>query len=74
LDYLAKEESIEREIYSLDAADKIIIASLRSMYDIDERRVARSANRNYGADPSPDAPGQDVSDADSGEEDLFVPV
>ena len=74
LDYLANEEAIEREVYSLDAADRIIMESLRSMYDVDERRVVKSANRNYGADTSPDAPGQEVADVDAGEEELFSPV
>jgi len=49
LNYLKREEEIEREIYALDATDRRIMESLRQKYDEDEGRVIRSANRNYGA-------------------------
>lgn len=74
LDYLAKEETIEREIYSLDAADKTIMDSLRATYDLDERRVVRSANKNYGGDPYADAPGMETPESSESDEDLFPPV
>ena len=70
LGYLAREETIEREVYNLDAADKTIMDSLRSMYEIDEERVLRSANKNYGAAPAADGSGMEVADVDPGEEPL----
>ncbi len=48
LNYLAREENIEREVYGLDTQDRILMIDLRKKYDIDETRVLRSANRNYG--------------------------
>jgi hypothetical protein len=76
LDYLTKEEAIEREVYNLDTTDRIIMESLRSMYDMDERRVLKSANRNYGADSSPEALGLEIADVDTdaGEEETFLPA
>ncbi|REK17945.1 MAG: hypothetical protein DWQ37_05335 [Planctomycetota bacterium] len=70
LDYLSHEENIEREGYGLDASDKKFMDVLRPAYDIDEQRVIRSANRNYGSDPSLDADGSEVNEGDdeSGEE------
>ena len=50
LEYLEREEDIEREIFTLDAADRRIMESLRKSYDLDEQRVVRSANKNYGSD------------------------
>lgn len=47
LDYLAREENIERNVYDLDAQDPRIIPELRAKYDEDENRVQKSANRNY---------------------------
>jgi hypothetical protein len=59
LDYLAKEERIEREIYGLGAPDKEMMGTLRATYDLDERRVEKSADKNYGSDQSVNAPGME---------------
>ncbi len=48
LDYLKREEEIEREAYNLDANDERIMDVLRAGYDEDEDRVLKSAGRNYG--------------------------
>lgn len=50
LDYLQREEEIERDVYTLDANDERIMDALRAAYDDDERRVLRSAGRNYSPD------------------------
>jgi len=71
LTYLAKDEAIEREIYGLGASDKIIMEDLRKLYDKNERRVVRSATRNYGADPKVVLP--DVVD-EGDEESSFEPI
>jgi hypothetical protein len=48
LDYLQREENLERDIYSLDGSERRIMGDLRGKYDEDESRVLRSANKNYG--------------------------
>ena len=47
LDYLAREENIERDICGLDSQDAKIMPDLRAQYAEDEKRVLKSANRNY---------------------------
>lgn len=75
LDYLAQEEVIEREIYSLDSGDKTIMPTLLASYEVDERRVVRSANKNFGPDPNLSR-GSAEAEADTGPagEELCEPV
>jgi GTPase SAR1 family protein len=47
LDYLQREENIEREVYELDTRDPKIMPELRAKYDDDQKRVLRSAKKNY---------------------------
>ncbi|WP_417744713.1 hypothetical protein [Rosistilla oblonga] len=48
IEYLKREERLEREIYSLDATDKVIMSDIESRFIEDSERVIRSADRNYG--------------------------
>jgi hypothetical protein len=48
MDYLTREENIEREIYNIDTKDEAIMETLCSRYAEDEERVLKSAYRNYG--------------------------
>lgn len=48
LDYLQREEDIERDLYAVDSKTKVIMKELRAKYNKDEKRVEQSANKNYG--------------------------
>ena len=47
LDYLEREENIEREVYGLETSDVKIMPKLRSKYKKDESKVLKSAKKNY---------------------------
>jgi len=48
LDYLAREEKIEREIYGLESQGREIMVEIRKHYEIDAGKVLRSADKHVG--------------------------